>query len=158
MYQIRGIDPFLSTGIIDENIRSTSFEGHAKLLTPHRCVDRRRTGAKCLNRGHVVHISPKPNPRWNRRLPISTRSGFHCTGGRRNSYAERPSTDMMVHAITKMLSVRPTEPHFTTASENFISYDLLTAARYSYWISFQARTSALIDCHVSHIPATIIGR
>ena len=48
---VRGIDPFLSTGIIDENIRSTSFEGHAKLLTPHRCVDRRRTGAMCLNRG-----------------------------------------------------------------------------------------------------------
>ena len=32
-------------------IRSTSCEGNAKLLTPHRYVDRRWTGAMCLNRG-----------------------------------------------------------------------------------------------------------
>jgi len=48
---VRGIDPFSPTGIIAEKIRSTSFEGYAKLLTSHRCVDRRWTGAMCLNRG-----------------------------------------------------------------------------------------------------------
>ena len=48
---VRGIDPFSPTGIIAEKIRSTSFEGYAKLLTSQRCVDRRWTGAMCLNRG-----------------------------------------------------------------------------------------------------------
>jgi hypothetical protein len=48
---VPGIAPFLSTGIIAEKIRSTSCEGNAKLLTPHRCVDRRWMGAMCLNRG-----------------------------------------------------------------------------------------------------------
>jgi len=78
---VRGIDPFSSTGIIAEKIRSTSFEGYAKLLTSHRCVDRRWTGAMCLNRGHVVQLSPKLSPRWIRRFPIPIRSGFHETGG-----------------------------------------------------------------------------
>ncbi len=51
----------------------------------------------------------------------------------------------MVQVVTIMPSFRPTEPYLTTASDSYISYDLLTAARYLLKEISSANIGTLLD-------------
>ena len=92
------------------------------LLTSHRFVERRWTGAMCLSRvARRASFSQAESP-LDSAASNSYTLGVSLNRRSINSCAERPSTDTMVRVITKISSVRPTEPHLTTASENYISY------------------------------------